>query len=119
VAVLLALIALGAFIAWHQDTSKSKSAITQLGFIDSALQRYRDERGDYPLELRQLLELGRDGNPFIWDVSMLVDPWGFAYQYNRNDRPPNNSAGTPLVWTKERKFLPFTRQRTATNRGFN
>ncbi len=64
------------------DSTKVKTARMQMRMIETALETYRLDMGNYPKELAELLSSGGDG----WDGPYLPkkvpdDPWGNAYNY--------------------------------------
>ncbi|GHG68130.1 type II secretion system protein GspG [Alishewanella longhuensis] len=64
------------------DSSKIKTAETQLRMLESALNTYRLDMGNYPASLDELL---KSENP-KWDGPYLprevpLDPWGNPYHY--------------------------------------
>jgi hypothetical protein len=115
--LLLAIAGACGFLKLKNDNDRSAFvAVQHLRVINLALRIYQGEKGDYPPELAQLLNPGRDGKPFLIGEGFLIDPWGYRYQYNRHDPLPNNPPGLPLVWTTERPFLGLGPQRKLTNR---
>lgn len=71
------------------DTTKVKTAIAQMQMINTALDTYRLDLGQYPENLRELINSSSDR----WDGPYLPknipeDPWGNPYQYQIDDNNP-------------------------------
>ncbi|MDG1165457.1 MAG: type II secretion system major pseudopilin GspG [Porticoccaceae bacterium] len=66
------------------DSTKIKAASAQMQMIQTALDTYRLDMGEYPIELSDLMasnELGWDG-PYL-PKKVPFDPWGNPYGYIR------------------------------------
>ncbi len=64
------------------DSAKAKTAIAQMQMLETALDTYRLDMGDYPKELNELLQ----SDKIEWDGPYMpkrtpVDPWGNQYFY--------------------------------------
>jgi general secretion pathway protein G len=64
------------------DSTKIKTATAQMQMIQTALDTYRLDMGDYPKTLSELISSEKSG----WDGPYLpkkepFDPWGNAYNY--------------------------------------
>jgi general secretion pathway protein G len=64
------------------DSTKVKTALAQMQMIETALDTYRLDMGDYPKALNALLKSDATG----WDGPYMPkkipdDPWGNAYNY--------------------------------------
>lgn len=84
VMVIMGLLAslVGPAMFGKVDSSKVKTAETQIQMIGTALDAYRLDTGRYPTDLNELL----DSNVRGWDgpylpKSVPLDPWGSAYVY--------------------------------------
>jgi len=111
----LRLVIGGAFIVYAEDAKNSRITALKLRFIDETLQKYREERGDFPQELKQLFEKSRNGSSFFFFASALVDPWGMTSNTIAMTGPQQSDRDA-LVWTTERRFLGLGPQRKLTNR---
>ncbi len=65
------------------DSTKVKTSIAQMQMIETALDTYRLDIGEYPRELSELLE----SDVFGWDGPYMPkkipkDPWGNSYSYS-------------------------------------
>jgi general secretion pathway protein G len=64
------------------DSTKEKTARAQMQMIETALDTYRLDMGDYPTQLKDLVQsdsVGWDG-PYM-PKKIPSDPWGNAYDY--------------------------------------
>ncbi len=88
--VVLAILGLLAGLVGPQvmkflGSSKTKTAKLQIEELSATLDLYRLELGQYPAELRALVE--KPGNAPNWNGPYLKkgdvpkDPWGFEYEY--------------------------------------
>lgn len=103
---LLAAFAIPNFIGQGEEAKKKmvKAAIGPNGTITQAIDMYKFNTGQYPEELRYLVERPRDDDvakkwtgPYIRDITTLRDPWDNDFMY----RVPGqrNSDGFDL-WSK-------------------
>ncbi len=77
------------------DSAKIKTARMQMQMIETSLETYRLDLGDYPRELSELMSSDNDG----WDGPYLPkkvprDPWGSSYLYQY---PKENDDGFILL----------------------
>jgi hypothetical protein len=69
-----------------QDEAWTQKAKAELQILERAIKTYKATFSDYPKELMQLVE-PVDGKAII-QKCLLVDPWGFLYQYEPNTLHP-------------------------------
>jgi general secretion pathway protein G len=86
VMVILGLLAslVGPALFGKVDSSKVKTAQTQIQLLGAALDTYRLDVGDYPdqlIELRRSEARGWDG-PYL-PKEIPLDPWGNPYAYQK------------------------------------
>lgn len=77
------------------DSSRIKTAETQINMLGTALDTYRLDMGSYPASLEELRRSDKEG----WDGPYLpkdipLDPWGNPYQYSV---PGENGNGYSLL----------------------
>lgn len=96
VMVILGLLAslVGPAMFGKVDSSRIKTAQTQIKMLGTALDTYRLDTGDYPQSLNELRNSSKRG----WDGPYLsedlpLDPWGNPYQYQY---PGENGQGYTL-----------------------
>ncbi|WP_026377039.1 type II secretion system major pseudopilin GspG [Aestuariibacter salexigens] len=94
VLVILGLLAglVGPQFFGKVDSSKVRTAETQIKMLKMALQTYRLDVGSYPNELSHL-QSPPGGNAQFWDGPYLdedlpLDPWNNPYQYRRDSKAP-------------------------------
>jgi general secretion pathway protein G len=103
---LLALLASFAIPALSGRGEKAKidmvrAAIGPAGTITQCLDNYKFDIGEYPEELKYLVEKPRDDDhakkwtsKYIPDIVMLKDPWGHDFMYDRSGK--HNEGGVDL-----------------------
>lgn len=96
VMVILGLISAFAVPNIYKKISKGKqqAAKTQISIIESSLESYRMDTGDFPSETQGLDALRSDPGVDSWDGPYLkkkipLDPWKNAYQYNNPSQHDN------------------------------
>jgi Type II secretion system (T2SS), protein G len=79
---------------------ESKAARTRLELknFDKTIQAYQAKNRIWPDGLEDLATPQPDGSEGYLAKSALVDPWGRSYQYDRNNRHPDNDQ--PLIWSE-------------------
>jgi general secretion pathway protein G len=79
---------------------ESKAARTRLELknLDKTVQAYQAKNRAWPDSLEDVATQQSDGSEGYVAKSALVDPWGRPYQYDRNDRHPENDQ--PLIWSE-------------------
>ena len=78
----------------HIRKGKQQTAKTQIGIIESALESYRMDTGDFPSQSQGLAALRSDPGTDNWDGPYLkkkipLDPWKNDYQYNNPSQHDN------------------------------
>ncbi len=78
----------------HIRKGKQQTARTQIEMIDSALEAYRMDTGDFPSQSQGLDALRSDPGVENWDGPYLrknvpLDPWKNEYQYNNPSQHGN------------------------------
>lgn len=103
---LLAAFAIPNFITQGEEAKKKmvRAAIGPNGTITQAIDMYKFNTGQYPEELKYLVEKPRDDDvakkwtgPYIKDLAMLKDPWDNDYMYQAPGQ--RNQDGIDL-WSK-------------------
>lgn len=94
VLVILGLLAglVGPQFFGKVDSSKVRTAETQVKMFKMALQTYRLDVGSYPKQLSDLQTAPESAGNY-WDGPYLdeelpLDPWNKAYQYRRDSKAP-------------------------------
>ncbi len=87
VIAILALLAgiVGSQVIGYLGGAKVDTAKIQMSNIEASLDLYRLDAGQYPAELKALVERPSDAKrwngPYLKKASGLFDPWGELYQY--------------------------------------
>lgn len=82
VAIIVALAGMGGFFFMGQLTqSKIGTAKGQAKILKNAITTYSVQNGDYPSELKQLLEATDHGPKILDDQRAIIDPWGREYKF--------------------------------------
>jgi general secretion pathway protein G len=101
--VVLAILGLLAGLVGPQvmkflGTSKTKTAKLQIDDLVATLDLYRLEIGNYPSDIKALVEKPGDAanwnGPYLKKGDVPKDPWGFEYQY----RYPGEN-GSVDIWS--------------------
>jgi general secretion pathway protein G len=99
--VVLAILGLLAGLVGPQvmkflGSSKTKTAHLQIADLVATLDLYRLELGQYPTDLKALVDKPNDApnwnGPYLKKGAVPKDPWGFDYQY----RYPGENGGVDL-----------------------
>ena len=82
------------------DSTKTKTAKAQMQMLQTALDTYRLDMGDYPNQLGELIESDKAG----WDGPYLpkrlpLDPWSNSYSYKSPG--PDGQLFLLLSWGKD------------------
>lgn len=81
-----------------QGFSMKDAARAQVcGPLSQACKVYHRNNGEFPGQLRALIERDKAGIVYIDHPAALLDPWGNPYQYN--PKGPNNRGDMPDIWT--------------------
>ena len=78
--------------------SKAARSRLELKNLDKTAQAYQAKNRAWPDSLEDLASRQQDGSEGYLAKSALVDPWGRPYQYDRNNRHPDNDQ--PLIWSE-------------------
>lgn len=64
------------------SSTKRKTAVAQMQMLQTAMDTYRLDIGDYPSVLNELVQSSKSGwdGPYI-PKSIPLDPWGHAYEF--------------------------------------
>ena len=100
--VILAATAVPLYSSYQKQANKN-AAKSQIGMMETALDGYQLNVGDYPVTLDGLLAPPADlPNPAKWEGPYLkgnaipLDPWGNQYQYKA---PGDHNQTTYDLWT--------------------
>jgi hypothetical protein len=96
-AVLLSAVVCG---GCSGPTDQERAAVqNHLTLLDSAVERYRKEKGAWPAELDALLAADPDSSkkPYLECQEDIIDPWGHEYRYDRSGIL--NEGSKPDIWT--------------------
>jgi general secretion pathway protein G len=102
---LLASFAIPALVGQGEQAKKKmvQAAIGPNGTMMQAIELYKFNTGQFPENLKDLVEKPSNDaiakkwtGPYLKDITMLKDPWGNDYYYNRAG---NKVAGSVDLWS--------------------
>lgn len=77
-------------------SARAQAEVTQHGMICVALDLYREDHGNFPDELSQLLTApaksasNQSSGPYVRDDNALIDPWQRPYRYRGPGKAAHN-----------------------------
>jgi hypothetical protein len=94
-ALVSALLCGGCSGVSDQDQAAVRKHVT---LLDGAVERYRKEKGNWPVDLEALLAMDPDSarKPYLESQEAIIDPWGHLYQYDRSGSRHDGSK--PDIW---------------------
>ena len=74
-----------------EDKAKTDAAKAGIDVLDKAVKAYRAKSGEFPADLKALLE-----DKALVEPKDLTDPWGNEYQYDVSGK--HNDGKKPDIW---------------------
>jgi len=98
VAILVVLAGVGGVVYLNiQESNYKDAARIQIRALEDACKVYKSKHGDFPEALAELTVQQPNGDGPLLEPSVLNDPWGRPYQYNKQGN--NAQYNKPDIWS--------------------